>query len=139
MIPHHLQMQIQNVFTTKQKAIVCFRHFRTKLVIQDTPTQATAGFIGFYTSQYLLDRGDTVIGNDNLNNYYDPSLKEARLYQLNYNDRFSFLKIDIIDKNAIDNIFKSESPGYTIHLATQAASGNKRHRGPRLALFTLKC
>ena len=79
-----------------------------------------AGFIGSHTSQYLLDRGDAVIGIDNLNDYYDPSLKEARLLKLKDNNNFSFHKIDIIDKDAIDSIFKSESPDYVIHLAAQA-------------------
>ena len=79
-----------------------------------------AGFIGSHTSQYLLDRGDAVIGIDNLNDYYDPSLKEARLLKLKNNNNFSFYKIDIIDKDAIDSIFKSESPDYVIHLAAQA-------------------
>ncbi len=79
-----------------------------------------AGFIGFHTSQYLLNRGDSVIGIDNLNDYYDPSLKEARLSQLKNNSNFSFHKIDIIDKDAVDNVFKSESPDYIIHLAAQA-------------------
>ena len=79
-----------------------------------------AGFIGFHTTQYLLDRGDTVIGIDNLNDYYDPSLKEARLSQLKDNDRFSCHRIDITDKDAIDTVFKSESPERVIHLAAQA-------------------
>jgi len=79
-----------------------------------------AGFIGFHASQYLLDRGDTVIGVDNLNDYYDPSLKEARLSQLKNNDRFNFYKIDIIDKDAVNTIFEAESPEYIIHLAAQA-------------------
>jgi UDP-glucuronate 4-epimerase len=79
-----------------------------------------AGFIGFHTSRYLLNRGDTVIGIDNINDYYDPSLKEARLSQLINQDNFKFHKEDIIDKEAIDNIFKTESPDYVIHLAAQA-------------------
>ena len=79
-----------------------------------------AGFIGFHTSQYLLSRGDLVVGIDNLNDYYDPVLKEARLLKLKSNNNFSFHKVDIIDKNAIDNIFESESPDYVIHLAAQA-------------------
>jgi len=79
-----------------------------------------AGFIGFHTAQYLLDRGDTVIGIDNLNAYYDPSLKEARLSQLKNNDRFSFHKIDLTDKEAIYSVFKSDSPERVIHLAAQA-------------------
>lgn len=79
-----------------------------------------AGFIGFHTSQYLLNRGDSVIGVDNINDYYDPALKEARLSQLNNNDNFTFHKVDIVNKNAIDDIFKSETPDYVIHLAAQA-------------------
>ena len=79
-----------------------------------------AGFIGFHTSQYLLDRGDIVIGVDNINDYYDPSLKEARLLQLKDNDRFTFYKIDIIDKDAVNTIFETESPEHIIHLAAQA-------------------
>jgi UDP-glucuronate 4-epimerase len=79
-----------------------------------------AGFIGFHTSQYLLKRGDTVVGIDNLNDYYDPSLKKARLSQLENHDNFSFIKIDIVDKEAIDAIFESENPDYVIHLAAQA-------------------
>lgn len=79
-----------------------------------------AGFIGFHSSQYLLDRGDTVVGIDNMNDYYDPSLKEARLTKLKKYNNFSFHKVDIIDKDAIDNIFETESPDYVIHLAAQA-------------------
>ena len=80
----------------------------------------TAGFIGFHTSKYLLDRGDVVIGIDNLNDYYDPALKKARLSLLKNSDKFTFHRIDIVDKNSVDNIFKSESPEYIIHLAAQA-------------------
>ena len=79
-----------------------------------------AGFIGFHTSQYLLNRGDTVIGVDNLNDYYDISLKEARLTQLQKEKKFSFHKIDITDKISLDNVFESESPEKIIHLAAQA-------------------
>ena len=79
-----------------------------------------AGFIGFHTSKYLLDRGDTVIGIDNLNDYYDPELKNARLRQLKDFDKFSFHKVDITDKYSIDNIFSLESPKNIIHLAAQA-------------------
>lgn len=79
-----------------------------------------AGFIGFHTSQSLLSRGDTVIGIDNLNDYYDPTLKEARLLKLKGNNNFSFNKVDIIDKDAIDTVFNSETPDYVIHLAAQA-------------------
>ena len=79
-----------------------------------------AGFIGFHIAKYYLEHGDTIVGVDNLNDYYDPTLKEARLSQLNNYNNFNFHKIDIIDKNEIDTIFKKESPKYVIHLAAQA-------------------
>ncbi len=79
-----------------------------------------AGFIGFHTTRYLLNRGDTVIGIDNLNNYYAPSLKTARLANLTDNDNFDFHKIDIVNKDAIDTIFASTSVDCVIHLAAQA-------------------
>jgi len=80
----------------------------------------SAGFIGFHTSKYLLERGDEVIGIDNINEYYDVSLKEARLSQLIENKKFIFYKTDIIKKNEIDKIFELNSPDYVIHLAAQA-------------------
>lgn len=79
-----------------------------------------AGFIGFHTSRYLLNRGDAVIGIDNLNDYYDPSLKNARLVQLKNNNNFTFYKVDLVDKSAIDSVFETESPDYVINLAAQA-------------------
>jgi len=79
-----------------------------------------AGFIGFHTTEYLLNRGDTVVGVDNLNDYYDISLKEARLTKLQNKKGFSFQKIDITDKKSLDNVFKLESPEKIIHLAAQA-------------------
>ena len=69
-----------------------------------------AGFIGFHTTEYLLNRGDTVVAVDNLNDYYDISLKEARLTKLQNKKGFSFQKIDITDKKSLDNVFKLESP-----------------------------
>lgn len=79
-----------------------------------------AGFIGFHTALSLLDRGDTVIGIDNHNDYYEPSLKEARLSILKNNNNFNFYKADLTDKEAIDHVFESKSPDYVIHLAAQA-------------------
>ena len=79
-----------------------------------------AGFIGFHIAKYYLEHGDTIVGIDNLNDYYDPTLKEARLCQLNNYNNFNFHKIDIVDKKEIDTIFKKESPEYVIHLAAQA-------------------
>lgn len=60
-----------------------------------------AGFIGFHTIQKLLDRGDTVIGLDNMNAYYDPTLKEKRLSMLSERKGFSFIKGDILDRQTV--------------------------------------
>ncbi len=79
-----------------------------------------AGFIGSATSRYLLNRGDEVIGIDNVNDYYDPSLKEARLKLLENEANFSFQKMDIADEPAIRELFTSIKPQRVIHLAAQA-------------------
>jgi len=80
----------------------------------------TAGFIGFHTSMYLLERGDDVIGIDNLNDYYDVGLKNARLEILKTYDNFKFSKLDIEDSETVNNLFKSSTPQRIIHLAAQA-------------------
>jgi UDP-glucuronate 4-epimerase len=79
-----------------------------------------AGFIGFHTVQALLDRGDHVIGLDNLNNYYDPLLKQARLSRLTGRIGFRFVRADLRDKPAIEELFAQEKPARVINLAAQA-------------------
>lgn len=79
-----------------------------------------AGFIGFHLSQYLLMNDYQVIGIDNLNDYYDPTLKEDRLKQLQTNNNFTFHKVDLKDKPSIDNIFETYKPDYVINIAAQA-------------------
>ena len=79
-----------------------------------------AGFIGFHTAKALLDRGDEVIGLDNVNAYYDVNLKEARLAQLTSRDGFSFTKGDLANKATIDQLFDKHEPERVIHLAAQA-------------------
>lgn len=79
-----------------------------------------AGFIGFHTSQYLLKRGDEVIGLDNVNDYYDPTLKEARLAQLTPQPNFRFVKMDMADREGIAKFFAAEKPQKVINLAAQA-------------------
>lgn len=80
----------------------------------------TAGFIGFHVCKKLLERGQTVIGVDNLNSYYDVSLKEARLFQLETYSGFTFKKLDISDRQAMALLFKDEPVSRVIHLAAQA-------------------
>lgn len=80
-----------------------------------------AGFIGFHTARALLDRGAEVIGIDNLNNYYDPALKRARLAQLEGVGGFAFYKADIADRDAVAGVFKKHPGiGNIVHLAAQA-------------------
>src|ERR1041385_3386839 len=79
-----------------------------------------AGFIGYHTATRLLDRDHEVIGLDNLNPYYDVSLKEARLARLKERERFRFLKVDLADRTAMEATFAEEKPLRVIHLAAQA-------------------
>ncbi len=79
-----------------------------------------AGFIGYHVAQRLLERGDTVVGLDNLNNYYDVSLKEARLARLTSHPRFRFAKLDLADRKGMAALFAAERPQRIVHLAAQA-------------------
>lgn len=79
-----------------------------------------AGFIGYFLSKRLLDDGCTVVGLDNINDYYDVNLKCARLEQLKPYKNFTFYKIDLADKPAIDKLFSEEGFDIVVHLAAQA-------------------
>lgn len=78
-----------------------------------------AGFIGCETSIKLLNEGHTVIGVDNINDYYDVNLKHARLERLNH-ENFHFHKVDIADMEALKNVFQQHKPTHVINLAAQA-------------------
>lgn len=79
-----------------------------------------AGFIGFHLSRRLLADGHTVLGLDNLNDYYDVTLKEARLAQLQAEDGFRFYKHDLADRAALETMFVEEKPETVVNLAAQA-------------------
>lgn len=79
-----------------------------------------AGFIGFHVSQALLARGDEVVGIDNLNDYYEVALKDARLAQLTPHERFRFIRMDIGDRIAMADLFETEGFEKVVHLAAQA-------------------
>lgn len=79
-----------------------------------------AGFIGFHVATRLLARGDTVVGLDNVNAYYDVRLKEARLARLRDHDRFTFVKRDLADQAGISALFTQSQPERVVHLAAQA-------------------
>lgn len=79
-----------------------------------------AGFIGFHVVRQLLARGETVVGVDNLNDYYEVSLKLARLQQLQSHAQFQFHKLDIADRLSMANLFETIDCDRVIHLAAQA-------------------
>ena len=79
-----------------------------------------AGFVGLYTAQALLARGDVVLGCDNLNDYYDPGLKQARLDLLQGREGFRFARLDLADAGALEAAFRDFTPDAVVHLAAQA-------------------
>ena len=79
-----------------------------------------AGFIGYHTARKLLAAGETVVGLDNLNDYYDPALKTARLDQLLSDPAFRFVRLDVADRAGMAAMFEQVRPARVIHLAAQA-------------------
>ena len=79
-----------------------------------------AGFIGFHTSRILLERGDAVVGLDNLNDYYDVSLKLARLKVLESQANFRFVKLDLADRPGMAALFQQEKFDRVVNLGAQA-------------------
>jgi UDP-glucuronate 4-epimerase len=79
-----------------------------------------AGFIGFHLCQALLRRGETVVGIDNLNSYYDPALKQGRLERLLPQGNFEFVRLDLADREGMADLFARVRPGRVVHLAAQA-------------------
>jgi UDP-glucuronate 4-epimerase len=87
-----------------------------------TPTLVTgaAGFIGFHVARRLLQAGKPVVGLDNLNAYYDPALKQARLSELQKLPGFTFVKLDLADRQGMAQLFKERQFEQVVHLAAQA-------------------
>lgn len=79
-----------------------------------------AGFIGFHLSRRLLKEGDAVFGLDNLNDYYDVSLKQARLKLLQENEGFRFIRANLADRNELDSLFAKNGFEIVVNLAAQA-------------------
>ena len=79
-----------------------------------------AGFIGYFVARRLLERGDTVVGLDNFNDYYDVSLKEARIAQIQDHDQFKCMRMDLVDNDGIAKLFADEGFDRVVHLAAQA-------------------
>ena len=80
-----------------------------------------AGFIGAATAAALLERGDEVVGLDNLNDYYDVTLKQARLQRLEGHRNFHFIKADLSDREAVEALFSNHGPERVVHLGAQAS------------------
>jgi UDP-glucuronate 4-epimerase len=80
----------------------------------------SAGFIGYHVAERLLARGDEVVGLDNLNEYYDPALKRARLARLESQPGFRFEKIELADRAAMERLFAGSGIRRVVHLAAQA-------------------
>ena len=79
-----------------------------------------AGFIGSFVARKLLERGDTVVGLDNLNDYYDVELKKARLARLQIEDSFEFVKLELADRAGMEQLFAGHKFDRVVHLAAQA-------------------
>ncbi len=79
-----------------------------------------AGFIGFYVSRYLVERGDRVIGIDNINDYYTPALKLSRLDVMKNYDNYQFIKMDLADRDGMASLFTEHQFDAVINLAAQA-------------------
>jgi len=91
-----------------------------ELKSQPALVTGAAGFIGFHLSKRLLDEGWTVVGLDNLNDYYDPQLKRDRLARLEGRDGFTFVKLDLADRAGMERLFDDSSFGVVVNLAAQA-------------------
>ncbi|BBO72926.1 NAD-dependent epimerase [Desulfosarcina widdelii] len=91
-----------------------------KLDFDSALITGTAGFIGFHLSKRLLEDGYRVLGVDNLNDYYDPQLKQARLEILKSFTGFSFFRTDLADSDGLERIFKDEPVEVVVNLAAQA-------------------
>ncbi len=80
----------------------------------------SAGFIGFHLCKKLLDNGREVIGLDNINDYYDVTLKESRLKQIEKRKNFKFVRLDIVEKDSVASLFSNEKFDLVVNLAAQA-------------------
>lgn len=88
--------------------------------MQNILVTGAAGFIGFFLAKKLLAAGINVVGIDNLNDYYDPALKQARLAQLAPSDGFKFIKIDLADRQAMEDLFANNQFDAVVNMAAQA-------------------
>lgn len=99
---------------------LCIREKKGMIISLKLLITGAAGFIGFHLSKKLLNESYHIIGIDNLNEYYDPNLKQSRLKILEKYNNFIFINADIREKGTIDSLFKTYQPTHVINLAAQA-------------------
>jgi len=92
----------------------------TEKISKPVLVTGAAGFIGYHLAERLLGEGRRVVGLDNLNDYYDPALKEARLERLEARDAFTFARVDLADRRKMEVLFATYGFGIVVHLAAQA-------------------
>jgi len=102
-------------------AAICLGKIDMGTINRKILVTGSAGFIGSALALRLLERGDTVIRIDNHNNYYDPALKEARLARHAKHPNYTHLRIDLADRQAVQDAFKTHQPQRVVNLAAQAA------------------
>jgi UDP-glucuronate 4-epimerase len=88
--------------------------------VSHTLVTGAAGFVGYHVARALLERGDRVVGIDNLNDYYDPALKRARVAELEPFDEWTFERLDLADREGMESLFGGYEFDRVIHLAAQA-------------------
>lgn len=104
-----------NTLQSAEIAWIDFKEHHLKVLVT-----GAAGFIGMHVARRLLEQGREVVGIDNLNSYYDVRLKEDRLKQLDHLPGFNFIKLDIADRAAMEDLFAAEGFHSVVHLAAQA-------------------
>ena len=108
------------MWQTKCIAAICLGETNMETISRKILVTGSAGFIGSALTLRLLARGDTVIGIDNHNNYYDPAFKEARLVRHAKHPNYTHLRIDLADRQAIQEAFACHKPQRVVNLAAQA-------------------
>src|ERR1700722_3737568 len=110
-----MSRRLSNTGRRRRAPVDVYSRPRMKILVT-----GAAGFIGSATAQRLLDRADEVVGLDNLNDYYDVSLKEARLARLRVRPGFRFEHLDLADRAAMQALFAREQFDRVVHLGAQA-------------------